>query len=117
MPLFYYINTMLINRILRAHGYIFTNNVDPRYLKMLVDLGSYPIIMYVDHKAHIKTPIIIYETNRLSLKDWNIMNYDCCTVSNIKQILSVLKREANIQLAIINPFYFQATLSLFCYAN
>lgn len=117
MPLFYYINVMLINRILRARGYIFTNNIDPRYLKMLVDLGSYPIIMYVDHKAHIKIPVIIYETNKISSKDWNIMNYDCCTVSNIKQILSILKREANIQLTIINPFYFQATLSLFRYAN
>lgn len=44
MPLFCYINTILVNRILRESRYIFTNNIDIYYLKLLSDLGSFPII-------------------------------------------------------------------------
>lgn len=104
---------MLINRILREHGYIFVNNTDPKYLKMLIDLGSYPIVMYIDYKAHIRKPFIIYNTNDMDLIYQNVFNYDCCTVSDIKRILSILYREKNVHLTVINPFYFHVTLSLF----
>lgn len=108
---------MLINRILREHGYVFVNNVDLRYLKMLVDLGAYPIIIHMDNKTHTRTPVIICGVDDISSKYWNLFDYDCCTTSDIKQILSILQREASIRLTIINPFYFQATLNLLQYVN
>lgn len=38
---------MLINRWLRDKGYIFVQNANPLYIKLLIDLGSHPIFIYI----------------------------------------------------------------------
>lgn len=69
---------MLINRLLRDNGYIFIQNVDPLYIKMIIDIGSYPIFTYT-HRSHKS----IYIGSKL------VFNFGVCTVSDIKYVLKM----------------------------
>ena len=88
MPLFCYINTMLINRILRERGCVFVNNIDPKYLKMLIDLGSYPIIIKIQNDQR---HFIFVEQRDLKYIQLNLFDFCCCTVLDIKRLLFFLK--------------------------
>ena len=107
MPLF--LNTMLINRFLREQGFIFVNNVDPRYLKALVNLGSYPIVMYIDKNTRL--PKIFYQCNISHINLSHIFCHEICTVSDIKKILLILQKVLRVNtLTYISPFYIQSVL-------
>lgn len=109
MPLFYYINTMLVNRFLREQGFIFVNNVDPRYLKTLVNLGSYPIVMYIDKNTRL--PKIFYQYNISHINLSHIFCHEICTISDIKKILLILQKILRVNtLTYVSPFYIQSVL-------
>lgn len=114
MPLFCYINTMLVNRILRESRYIFTNNIDIYYLKLLSDLGSFPIITGIkkDNIRHFK---IIREIDFKELEN-HIFNYEICSISDIKKILYTLKYVKNINTLVQFPYILELHLN-YNYAN
>lgn len=65
---------MLINRLLRDSGYIFIQNVDPLYIKMIIDIGSYPIFTYT-HRSHKS----IYIGSKLD--DYSfLIGEECCNL-------------------------------------
>lgn len=91
---------MLINRWLRDKGYIFVQNANPLYIKLLIDLGSHPIFIYIrnntksiyigykwDNTAYIKGEHDLFYSQYLD----SIFNFDICTISDIKYFLSELR--------------------------
>lgn len=100
---------MLINRILRENGYIFTNNIDIRYLKLLLDLGSFPIITGIkkDNTRYFR----IISTVDLKYLENNIFNYEHCSISDIKRILYTLKYTKNINNLLQFPYMLQIHLN------
>lgn len=91
---------MLINRLLRDNDYIFIQNVDPLYIKMIIDIGSYPIFIYT-HRSHKSIYIgsklddysfligeeccnLIYNSH-----NYPLFNFGVCTVSDIKYVLKM----------------------------
>lgn len=99
---------MLINRILRESGYIFTNNVDVKYLKLLIDLGSYPIIIDITNNTRYFRIVGIIDLKYL---ENNIFNYERCSISDIKKILYTLKYVRNINALIQFPYILQLHLN------
>lgn len=84
-----FFNIMLITRALKQAGFIFSNNVDPKYLKLLVDLGSVPFVIKVQSGKRI--PIILVNkpimvANRIPY----MFEYDPCSIRDIKNIIQII---------------------------
>lgn len=82
---------MLINRLLRDSGYIFIQNVDPLYIKMIIDIGSYPIFTYT-HRSHKS----IYIGSKLDDYSFLIGEECCnllCTLINVITLTDMLWRK------------------------
>lgn len=106
---------MLINRVLREQGFIFVNNVDPIYLRALVSLGSYPIVMYIDKDTRL--PKIFHQYNISHISSY-IFRHDTCTISEIKKILLVLREALRFAtLTYVSPTYIQSALIVKYNAN
>lgn len=88
MPFIFLKAIMLINRILRERGCVFVNNIDPKYLKMLIDLGSCPIIIKIQNNQRY---FIFVEQRDLKYIQLNLFDFCCCTVLDIKRLLFFLK--------------------------
>lgn len=100
---------MLINRVLREHGYIFSNNIDIPYLKLLIDLGSYPIITSI-RKDNVRYFRVI-ETADLKYLANYIFNYERCSIADIKEILYTLKCSKDINALLRFPYILQLHLN------
>lgn len=76
---------MMLNKKLLSMGYMFVKNVDPQYLNMLYNIGVCPIFtqVYPDKR------IIMLKKFNLHPQLW--FNYEKCTISDIKFLLSVCK--------------------------
>lgn len=79
---------MLVNKLLSENGYLFVNNVHPEYLRMLIELGSKPIVIQIINDKRV--PIVLdlkYHKVNMNCKDY-LFQYDPCTITEIKDILS-----------------------------
>lgn len=109
MPFIFLKAIMLINRILREHGYIFTNNIDIRYLKLLLDLGSFPIITGIK-KDNIRYFRIVRRMDLKQLEN-HIFDYEICSISDIKKVLHSLKYVKNISALVQLPYVLEVHLN------
>ena len=80
---------MMINRWLRERGYIFVNNVNPDYLNLLIDLGSYPVITRIENNKRIPT-IITKKSFNSKIKE-KLFKCETCNISDIKELLLLYK--------------------------
>lgn len=90
---------MLTNRLLRNSGYIFIQNVDPLYIKMIIDIGSYPIFTYIHNNCRYIYTGDIFNKHNCIRKGYDVVyaphkcslfNFSSCTISDIKYILNKL---------------------------
>ena len=73
---------MLITRNLKQAGFIFPNNVDIRYLKLLVDLGSIPFVIKIQSNKRIPIGVL---NRRLCM-----FEYDPCSIIDVKNIIQII---------------------------
>lgn len=80
---------MLITRNLKQAGFIFPNNVDIRYLKLLVDLGSIPFVIKIQSNKRI--PIILTnEPIGVLNRRLCMFEYDPCSIRDVKNIIQII---------------------------
>lgn len=97
---------MLINKELLSLGYIFVNNVNLQYLRILVELGSKPIFIKIIENKRI--PVILYKEDLLPyinikgeyIRNDDLFKYNPCTISDIKGILGYLALGLEIGISI-----------------
>lgn len=73
---------MNINRYLRSRGFIFPKNSDPKNLKMLLDMGAFPIVKYT---SHLHNGEIEYACRHYPL------HCEACSIDDIKFILDSIE--------------------------
>lgn len=76
---------MMINKYLQQHKYIIVRNCNLDYLKMLTNIGSIPIFIYINRNNE---RIIAFGCNEplfssLCLR-YSLFNFDCLTIAEIK---------------------------------
>ena len=99
---------MLVNRLLRESGYMFMSNIDLRYLKMLVNLGSCPIIIKIQNNQRYFSFI---EERDLKYIQSDIFNYCGCTIQDIKRLLYFLKTIPSTNIIFWHPSTLQAAVN------
>lgn len=80
------IRGLLINKKLSELGYIFVKNVNPEYLRSLVNIGCIPVVIYRYHNN--RRIVLIYKSVQLGYFD--ISALDICTIKDIKRVLRTI---------------------------
>ena len=83
---------MLITRNLKQAGFIFSNNVDIRYLKLLVDLGSIPFVEKIQSNKRIPTILTNKPVNGPNRRSY-MFEYDPCSIGDIKNIIQMINEK------------------------
>lgn len=93
---------MLINKELANNCNIFPRSGNPLYLRTLVSLGFHSIFIYIKNNVRIKcvgAPIWRYSDKEfieqhficVTFDNCQSFNFDCCSISEIKEVLYLVK--------------------------
>lgn len=87
---------------------IFVDNLDLKYLKMLVDLGSYPVVILVEQNQRY---VIFIDESILKYIQFDTYNFCCCTILDIKILLYSLKTIPHMSVIARYPMVLQSRIN------